>query len=150
MTPYKFHRQVRINQQIFKVGVNHVSDEVEAHEDFLHYAKCGWVTDAPPQQPKELKKLASEEGARLARRLEEKAKAKVAKEAAEKAKKPEPVPEPVQETVPPVEFNEGITGEVTGEEVVNEDELKSEEKLTPTQKAAATRKANAEKAKAGK
>ncbi len=149
MHPYKFHRQVGINGQVFKVGVQHVTDETEGHPDFLDYVKCGWISEAPPQLPPEQKKLVSEESARLARRLEEKAKAKAAKSAAEEAKKPEPVREPVQvkaPITPPVDFNEGITGEVTGDDVVNEDEL-SEEALTPQQKAARTRKANAEKAK---
>lgn len=128
---YDFKQAVRINfthkgkpqSQSFIRGRHHVSDDILASEDFLHFVNCGWIAEADAVRAQVPLETFHERAQRLAKKL------------AEKHLPVEPVREPVQE-------NAEVEEEDPGEEV-------PEEKLTPAQKAARTRAANKAKAEKG-
>lgn len=111
----KFVQQVRVGEKVFKVGIHDVEDAIVDHPDFLHFVKCGWISEATPAQVA----AQPEPQSALAQKLLEKVNARreeLEKKIAEEAKKPQPA--------------EGVHEQV------------QEKELTPAQKAAATRKAN--------
>lgn len=123
MTRYKFSQQVRIGNDVFKVGIQQVSEETELHKDFLHFVKCGWIHEAPPEQVAAQPAAVNESAQRLADRIKQKLEAKKPK--AEPEKEPAAEPKKDEESEP---VHEGV----------QDDEQKE---LTPAEKAKRTREA---------
>lgn len=146
MNHFQFFQQVKIKDQVFKVGVHEVAPELQEHPDFLHFAECGWIAEAEPAKvAAQPPATASEQAAKLAKKI----KAKLSKKAAEA----EQVREPVQSNSQP-ETADSQPTEPNSQHPVEDAEDDGgdleEEKLTPQQKAARTRKANAAKKAAEK
>lgn len=124
---YQFKQAVRIDGQTLLTGSREVSAEIEAHPDFHHFVKCGWIAEVEETKAPVPQETFSERAERLHKKLSE--KYKIA---------PPPVQdlEPKEELLEPHEFED--------------ESAAAEESLTPQQKAARTRKAKAEAKKAEK
>lgn len=136
MQKYRFTQQVKVKDKTFSVGIHAVTEQQEGDKDFLHFVRCGWITEAP-QEAVVAKPVAVDEHAkRLAERIEKRLAGEKAKLHPETAKPGKP-PAPPAETWDPTPVPTSETEEDDGGE-------QPEEALTPAQKAARTRKANAE------
>lgn len=152
MQSYRFTQAVKINDKVFGLGIHSVPEEIEHSEQFLHFVRCGWISDAPPPMVAAQPVAVSEQAKKLAERIEKKL-------AANKPSAPRPLTPPALVPKPEVLKQEGWEpkaaegGEGPKPLAPPVDETHSdddggnapEETLTPQQKAARTRKLNAEK-----
>ncbi len=152
-TAYKFSQHVRIADKNFPVGIHQVPEAIEAHPDFLHFVRCGYIHEAPPQKVAAQPVAINEMQKRMAKRIEQKLAANKAKikKAAEQVREPvqgkeeEPSADPQGEDEENGQEFEPVS-ETDAEQVPEGDqddggEETDETKLTPQQKAARTRAA---------